>query len=187
MNSGRYRAIATIVLAAAGIAAMVYYSVCETDCSYLRGDIFGIDLKYVGGAYMLAIIGFVLFRQTALVRLLLAWGIGVEVHLVAFQVANGIFCQYCLAFGAALLLAFIVNYETPRRAAGWPGRIAALLGEAELPLPGRRRMPLLPVAILGYLFVVFTFSLSATPAYGGTWPWDSSPAAILAGRCLFGA
>ncbi|MHB8773179.1 MAG: hypothetical protein ACYC7J_19460 [Syntrophales bacterium] len=176
------RAMATVALAVVGIVAMVYYSVCETDCSYLKGDIFGIDLKYVGSAYMLAIIVLALSGQTALVRILLAWGIGVEVHLVAFQVGNDVFCQFCLAFGAAVLLAFIVNYEKPRPAAGWFGRIVAALGEAELPLPGHRRIPLLPVAILGYLFVVLTFSGSATPVYGGTYPWGPSAAVLLAGR-----
>ena len=165
-----HRDIVTIVLALIGVASMFFYSVCETSCTYLKGDIFGIDLKYIGVGYMLAIIALAFFKQTALVRILLASGIGVEVYLVAFQFREDVFCPFCLAFGATVVLAFILNHEKPQTRGGWRRRIIYGLGEAELPLLGKGRMPLLLFLILGYLFVVLTFSGSATPAYGAERP-----------------
>jgi hypothetical protein len=74
----------TILLSLAGIALMVFYAVCDTSCSYLKGDIWGIDLKWVGSAYMLSIIGFAAFKKLPFVRVLLAASLGVEVHLFSF-------------------------------------------------------------------------------------------------------
>ena len=167
---GKHRDIMTIVLALVGVASMFFYTVCDTACTYLKGDIFGIDLKYIGIGYMLAIIGLVLFKQAALTRILLAAGIGVEVYLVAFQFREEVFCPFCLAFGATVVLAFILNYEKPQTRGGWRRRIIYGLGEAELPVLGKGGMPLLLFVILGYLFVVLTFSGSATPAYGAERP-----------------
>ncbi|PKN89007.1 MAG: hypothetical protein CVU51_02480 [Deltaproteobacteria bacterium HGW-Deltaproteobacteria-1] len=41
----KYRNILTILLALVGIGIMAYYDYCDTTCSYLKGDILGIDLK----------------------------------------------------------------------------------------------------------------------------------------------
>jgi hypothetical protein len=165
-----HRGHMTIALALIGIGLMYFYSVCDTSCTYLKGDIFGIDLKYVGIGYMLAIIAFTLFKQIALVRSLLASGIGVEVYLVAFQFREDVFCPFCIAFGVTVALAFILHYEKPQTRGGWRRRIICGLGEAELPLIGGKEVPLLLFVILGYLFVVLTFSGSATPAYGAKSP-----------------
>ncbi len=73
--------VITIVLAVIGIGLMAFYTVCDTACSYLRGDIFGIDLKYVGVAYMAVITILALLKQADLIRMLVAAGIGVEVFL----------------------------------------------------------------------------------------------------------
>jgi uncharacterized membrane protein len=156
----------TIALALIGIVLMFFYSVCDTSCSYLKGDIFGIDLKYIGIGYMLAIIALAFFKQTVMVRILLASGIGVEIYLVAFQFREDVFCPFCIAFGAIVVLAFILNYEKSQRGGGWRGRIIYGLGETELPLIGGKGTPLLLFVVLGYLFVVLTFSGSTTPAYG---------------------
>jgi uncharacterized membrane protein len=165
-----HRDLMTIALALSGIVLMFFYSVCDTSCTYLKGDIFGIDLKYVGIGYMLAIIALTLCKQTALVPVLLASGIGVEVYLVAFQFREDVFCPFCLAFGAIVVLAFVLNYAKPRTRGGWRRRIIYGLGETDLPLIGKRRIPLLLFVILGYLFVVLTFSGSVTPAYGADRP-----------------
>ena len=103
----------TIVLALIGIGLMMYYDYCGTICSYLKGDIWGINLKWFGIAYMAVIIVFAVFRQTPFVRSLLAAGLGVEVHLYAFQVQNDVYCPFCLAFSVMLILSFIINYEVP--------------------------------------------------------------------------
>ena len=161
------RSVITIILAAASIGIMLYYKACETACSYLQGDIFGIDLSYIGIVYMLMIIVFAAVRKMPYVRALLASGIGVEVYLIAFQFREDVFCPYCLAFASMIIIAFILNHEkqpTPER--GWLNRIVYGLGAVELPHTIKRPLPLLAFVILGYIFVILTFSGSAIPAYG---------------------
>ena len=161
------RSVITIILAAAGIGIMLYYKACETACSYLQGDIFGIDLSYIGIVYMLMIIVFTAGRKMPYVRALLASGIGVELYLIAFQFREDVFCPYCLAFASMIIIAFILNHEkqpTPER--GWLNRIIYGLGAVKLPPTAKSPLPLLAFVILGYIFLILTFSGSATPAYG---------------------
>lgn len=163
----KYRHIVTIILALIGIGIMAYYDYCDTTCSYLKGNILGIDLKWVGMAFMVAVIVFAAFKQTAFVRMLLAAGLGVEVHLYAFQVQNDVYCPFCLAFSIMLILSFLINYEVPsiwreKRSRMW----LYFLGEVNVPMLKLKRFPLLLVSILGYLTILLTFSGSVTPAYG---------------------
>jgi thiol:disulfide interchange protein DsbA len=167
----KYKNTITIILALAGIALMVFYEVCDTSCSYLKGDIFGIDLKWIGIAYMLIIIVFAAVRQTPFVLVLLAAGLGVEVHLFTFQLQNDVYCPFCLAFAIMVIAAFIINYEAP---AAWHEDRRKMwlyfLGEVDLPMLKLQKIPLLVVALLGYLGILFTFSGSVTPAYGQEGP-----------------
>ena len=165
----KYRHIVTILLALIGIGIMAYYDYCDTACSYLKGDIWGIDLKWIGIAYMAAIIVFAAFQQTPFVRALLAAGLGVEVHLYAFQVQNDVYCPFCLAFSVMLIASFIVNYEVSsewreNRRRMW----LYFLGEVSFPMFKLHKLPLLLFSVLGYLTIIFTFSGSVTPAYGQT-------------------
>jgi thiol-disulfide isomerase/thioredoxin len=163
----KYRNILTIMLAIIGIGIMAYYDYCDTTCSYLKGDIFGIDLKYVGIAFMALVIIFAAFRQTNFVRALLAAGLGVEVHLYAFQVQNDVYCPFCLAFSIVLITMFIINYEVP---SAWRENRRRMwlyfLGEVNFPMFKINKLPLLLVSVLGYLTIMLTFSGSVTPAYG---------------------
>lgn len=165
----KYRHLITIGLSLIGIVIMAYYDYCDTTCSYLKGDIFGIDLKFVGIAYMAVIIAFTAFKQMNYVRALLAAGLGVEVHLYAFQVQNDVYCPFCLAFSIMLILSFIINYEV---ASAWRDKRRRLwlyfLGEVSFPMFKLNKLPLLIFSLLGYLTVLFTFSGSVTPAYGQT-------------------
>ena len=163
----KYRNAITIILALIGIGLMAYYDYCDTACSYLKGDIWGIDLKWVGIAYMTAIIVFATFRQSSFVRALLAAGIGVEIHLYAFQIQHDVYCPFCLAFSVMLILSFIINYEVPstwreNRRRMW----LYFLGEVDFPMFKIHKLPLLFFSLLGYLTILFTFSGSVTPAYG---------------------
>jgi thiol:disulfide interchange protein DsbA len=162
----KYRHIVTILLALIGIGIMVYYDYCDTTCSYLKGDIFGIDLKWIGSAYMAAIIVFAAFKQMPFVRALLAAGLGVEVHLYAFQIQNNVYCPFCLAFSVMLITSFIINYEVP---SAWRENRRRMwlyfLGEVSFPMFKLNKLPLLLFSILGYLTVLLTFSGSVTPAY----------------------
>jgi hypothetical protein len=162
-----YRNALTILLAVAGIGIMLFYTVCDTSCTYLQGDIFGIDLQYIGIGYMLGIIILAAFRQTAYVRALLASGIGVEAYLVAFQFQEEVFCPFCLAFAFIIVVAFILNHERPlvkeQSMLKW---IIYGIGDADLSPAAKMRVPLFVFILLGYIFIILTFSGSATPAYG---------------------
>jgi uncharacterized membrane protein/thiol-disulfide isomerase/thioredoxin len=161
------RSVITIILAAAGIGIMLYYKSCETACSYLQGDIFGIDLSYIGVVYMLIIIVLAAFSKMPYVRALLATGIGIELYLIAFQFREDVFCPYCLAFASVIIISFLLNHEKqPTRKRGLLNGIVYGLGAVELPPIIKRPLPLLAFVILGYIFVILTFSGSATPAYG---------------------
>lgn len=163
----KYRGIITMILALTGIGIMMYYDHCDTACSYLKGDILGINLKWVGIAFMAAIIVFAAFRQTSFVRALLAAGLGVEVPLYAFQIQNDVYCPFCLAFSALVIASFLINYEVP---SAWRENRRRMwlyfLGEVNFPMFKINKLPLLLVSVLGYLVIVFSFSGSATPAYG---------------------
>ena len=162
-----YRNALTIFLAATGIGIMVFYTVCDTSCTYLKGEIFGIELQYIGIGYMLGIIVLAAFRQMAYVRVLLASGGGVEAYLVAFQFREEVFCPYCLAFAFIIVVAFILNHERSLvKEKGMLKRIIYGFGEAELFPSATMRVPLLVFFLLGYIFIILTFSGSATPAYG---------------------
>ncbi len=116
---------------------------------------------------MASVIVFAVFKQTAFVRMLLAAGLGVEVHLYAFQVQNDVYCPFCLAFSIMLILSFLINYEVP---SAWREKRSRMwlyfLGEVNVPMLKLKRFPLLLMSVLGYLTILLTFSGSVTPAYG---------------------
>jgi len=162
----KYRNPITIVLAVIGIGIMAYYDYCDTACSYLQGDIFGIDLKWIGIAYMTVIIIFSAFKQTDFVRALLAAGLGVEILLFSFQLRNNILCPYCLAFAVTVIAAFIVNYDASPSWLQNPRKMwLYFLGEVNFPIFKIKRLPLAVVTLIGYFFVFLTFNGSVTPAY----------------------
>ena len=130
-----------ILLALAGIALVFVYAYCGDSCSYLKGSIFGIDLKYMGVLFMGTLVALSLFGLRDYRLLLLSAGVGAEVFLIGFQVQNDVFCPYCLSFGAVLLLLFAINLDWSKR---------KLVGV---------------FAVLGLLLFVVFFDGSVTPAY----------------------
>ena len=130
-----------IFLAVAGIALVFVYAYCGDSCSYLQGSLFGIDLKIMGVLFMGALIVLSLLGLGDYRLFLLSAGVGAEVFLIGFQVVNDVFCPYCLAFGAVLLLLFAVNLD-------WSKRVPAGIS-----------------ALLGLLVFAFFFNGSATPSY----------------------
>jgi len=114
---------------------------------------------------MAAIIVLALLKQSDLLRMLVATGIGVEVYLVSFQVSENVFCPFCLSFGIMVLMMYVINYERSIMLNKRYQKMIYAFGEAEIPFTDHRRVPLLAMMIIGYLFVSFSFSGSATPAY----------------------
>lgn len=136
----------TVLLALTGIGVMLAYIFCIGSCRYLKGDVLGIDLKYAGIAYMAAILLLAALRKTLPCLLLLAFGAGGELFLMGFQIREGVYCPYCLIFGATVFAALYLQYERARR------------GLAVL------------AAVLGLAFFWLFFSGSVTPAYGAESP-----------------
>ena len=133
--------ILTIILALAGIGISVAYAACLGSCNYLKGDILGLDLTYLGIFYMTVILILALMKKPRLGLFLLAFGAGGEIFLIGHQVRSGVYCPYCLAFAATVFLAFLVNFERSRR---W--------------------LTVLAIGT-GLVFFLLFFSGSATPVY----------------------
>jgi len=168
MKKDGIRIIGNLSLMILGLALMVYYITCEDACAYLKGDILGVDLKYVGVVFLLAMGSLALLRQWSFLRAHLAGSLGVELYLIGFQIQQNVYCPYCLALAALVVAAFIVNYEKPETIRG-----LSFLGVVRFDWP----RPLGPVplslfALAGFLFVMLTFSGSVLPVYGAD-PQDS--------------
>lgn len=160
IKSSAIKQALTIVLAFFGIIVMLYYESCGSSCISLRGDLLGIDLKIVGIIYMAVIIVMAVANLMPLVRIALAAGLGVEIHLYAFQIQNSVYCPFCLTFSALLIAAFLVNYESPLI---WQEKKYQMLplyflGDIALPWIQPPRLPLLLFAVFGYIVITFTFS-----------------------------
>lgn len=115
-STAKRRRFLTILLALAGIIVILAYRYCFGSCSSLSGEILGLDLKYLGFLYMIAIILLALTRKTTLCLLALAFGTGGEIFLIGYQINSGVYCVYCLIFAALVILALFVNFERSRKA-----------------------------------------------------------------------
>jgi len=128
-------------LALIAVGIEVYYSICGGACSYLSGNLFGIDLQYIGIAFMVLVILLSILKKDLLLVVVFSAGVGVEVYLVGFQIWYDTYCPYCLIFGGIIVLMFLINVSKT----------------------------LLKTAIISALFVLILFSLffkgSATPVY----------------------
>jgi len=113
IRSNRY--IITVILSFLAIGIEYFYIVCDTSCSYLRGDLFGIELEYIGIGYMVAIIILSVLKRDMYLLFLLSCGFGIELYLVGFQIRHNTYCPYCLAFGGILILQFITNIDGKRK------------------------------------------------------------------------
>lgn len=108
------RHIISIVLACLAIALEIYYSICAGSCSYLQGSIFGMNLQYVGIAYMACIILLGILRKDTLLFVLISAGVGIEFYLIGFQVWYSTYCPYCLGFAAIVFILFLLNFQRGR-------------------------------------------------------------------------
>ena len=131
---------ATIILAFSGIAVMAGYSLCAETCTFLHGSLFGMDLKYLRMSYMVLILITGALDKDTVCAVLLSMGAGGEVFLLCFQVVNGVYCPYCLAFAGVVFLLFMIHVRQIRLSAS------------------------ILFAATGF-FVFFFLSASAMPAY----------------------
>lgn len=113
--AGHRRTIASIILACIAVALEIYYSICAGACSYLKGTIFGIDLQYVGIAYMACIMLLSILKADTLLLMFISAGVGIEFYLIGFQVWHNTYCPYCLAFAAVVFIIFILNFRRDQK------------------------------------------------------------------------
>ncbi|MFA5182292.1 MAG: hypothetical protein WC405_13310 [Syntrophales bacterium] len=99
-----------------GIGLMVFYEVCDTSCSSLRGTFGGVDLKYVGITFMAVLLTLNLRPLSRYVipvghlrTMMLSGALGGEILLVRFQIVHNTYCPFCLAFGLCVLILFAAN------------------------------------------------------------------------------
>jgi uncharacterized membrane protein len=109
------RHVINIVLACAAVALEIYYSICAGACSYLSGSILGINLEYVGIAYMAVITFLSILKKDTLLLVLLSAGVGIEFYLIGFQIWYNTYCPYCLAFAGIIFILFFLNAQRNRK------------------------------------------------------------------------
>jgi len=130
-----------IVLSVIAIGIVVFYDICGGTCSYLKGAVFGIDLKHAGILYMIALIALNLLRWDFLVLLFVSIALGIEAYLIGFQILYRTFCPFCFAFGIIVISQFILNFK-------WS-----------------KKWYMISCIIVGLLFFVFFFKGSVIPTY----------------------
>jgi len=119
--------VLNIILALIAIGVEYYYSTCETSCSYLKGDIFGIGLQYIGIVFMIAVIILSIIKKDWLLLILFSTGVGVEIYLVGFQIWHNTYCVYCLIFGGVLVAQFFINLDWQKKKTVFVSMVLALL------------------------------------------------------------
>jgi uncharacterized membrane protein len=125
--------IVNILVPVIGVGLMIFYGVCDTACSSLRGSFLGVDLKTIGIIYMTALLALALLpasRWAAFVAhlrtLLLSGALGGEILLVRFQIVHETYCPYCLGFGFCVLVLFIANFSRMNRYLALLGLLAGI-------------------------------------------------------------
>ncbi len=127
--------ILNIILPLTGIALMLVYEYCETSCLYLKGTFMGIDLKWVGIIYMIALLSSTFSLRGSFVQIvthfrtvLISAAVGVEFFLIGWQIVNDTYCPFCFAFSACIFILFGINFKTMNRKLVIASIAAALVG-----------------------------------------------------------
>ena len=133
MTYDRVLKIINIVFPIVGIGLMIFYEVCDTSCSSLRGTFLGLDLKVIGILYMSPLLAMTLpptSRWAASVgylrTMMLSGALGGEVILVRFQIVHDTYCPFCLVFGACILVLFVANFTKMNRYLAWGAFLAGI-------------------------------------------------------------
>ncbi len=132
-----------IILLLVGVGVVVFYTLCGDACTYLQGGMFGIDLQYLGMAYVIVLIVSNILKRDLIILMLLSAGIGAEFFLVGYQIVHNTYCPYCLVFTAIIVVQFLFNMNVSKK------------------------LLILVFMALGFLSFFIFFKGSAFPVYGG--------------------
>lgn len=129
-------------LALIALGVIAFYTICDEVCIYLKGTVFGLELQYVGMAFMAVLMAVSALKKDLCIMVMLSVAIGVEVFLVGYQIRYGVYCPYCLIFGGSVLLLFLINIQ-------------------------RRRLKMMAlITILSLLLFPLFFNCPTVPVYG---------------------
>lgn len=137
------------IFPALAILSIIVGQLCKGMCSYLEGDILGLDLNVVGiGFYSILLIATLLYSKYNPMDWLMkataglaSLGMGAELVLVKFQVFNSVYCPKCLVSGSFFVVFFLIVAHHLKK---W---VVVLL------------------ILLGVFFTSLTFSGSIVPSY----------------------
>jgi len=132
-----------IILLLVGVGVVVFYTLCGDACTYLQGGMFGIDLQYLGMAYVVVLIVSNILKRDLIILMLLSAGIGAEFFLIGYQIVHNTYCPYCLVFAAIIVVQFLFNMNVSKK------------------------LLILVFMALGFLSFFIFFQGSAFPVYGG--------------------
>jgi len=132
-----------IILLLVGVGVVVFYTLCGDACTYLQGGMFGIDLQYLGMAYVIVLIVSNILKRDLIILMLLSAGIGAEFFLIGYQIVHNTYCPYCLVFAAIIVVQFLFNMNVSKK------------------------LLILVFMALGFLSFFIFFKGSAFPVYGG--------------------
>ncbi len=117
MRQGKLLKIINLIFPIIGVGLMIFYEVCDTSCSSLRGTFWGVDLKYVGIIFMTALLALNMPPVSRLVipvghlrTTMISGALGGEILLIRFQVIHDTYCPFCLAFGLCIMILFAANF-----------------------------------------------------------------------------
>ncbi len=117
------RSAANILLPLFAAGTLYANLVCETGCTYIHGGLFGLDLHCLGFILAGAILLLSLPLGSRAYRsfggharaVLLCMAVGGGVVLLHFQIANQVFCPFCLAYGGLFFVLFLLNISQTSR------------------------------------------------------------------------
>lgn len=129
------RNVLDIFLPLIGIGVMVYYDLCDTRCTALRGSLWGLDLKYIGIAFMalwfMMAIPYVSRKFPRLIRhlktVMISGAMGGEVILLRFQIVTAAFCPFCVIFALCIACLFIIHVRYMNRYLACAGFLAGIV------------------------------------------------------------
>ena len=104
-----------IIFLLVGVGVVIFYTLCGDSCTYLQGGMFGIDLQYLGMAYVVVLIVSNILKRDLIILMLLSAGIGAEFFLVGYQIVHNTYCPYCLVFAAIIVMQFLFNMNVSKK------------------------------------------------------------------------
>lgn len=131
------------------ILTIIIGRLCASKCSFIQGDILGIDLNILGilfySVVLLSLLAYKKFypeeRLIKAIAAVVSIGMGAELVLIKFQIENNVYCPKCLISGFFFMVLFFL--------------VARHL----------KKWVIIVLVAAGLLFASFTFNGAVIPSY----------------------